>query len=224
VPSERRRAAATPPRQPRPAAGRAEGGTARTRDAPDIEVVVGRLMAAMQRDPIGRDHGLLSELYDLVGCIQQAKEEVAALRADEIHLRIPAATDELDAMTLATEEATESILAAAEEIEQTARGLEDEPRRRLAAAVTRIYEACGFQDITGQRVTKVVRTLRDIEARIVTMARILGHELRTHPAKGTVIGSGGGELLNGPQLPHEASKQTEIDALFESLTGRRDLR
>ncbi len=41
----------------------------------------------------------------------------------------------------------------------------------LQDATTRIYEACSFQDITGQRITKVVATLKTIERKV---AHIIG--------------------------------------------------
>ena len=40
--------------------------------------------------------------------------------------------------------------------------------------VIKIFEACNFQDLTGQRITKVVATLKFIETHIVRMMEIWG--------------------------------------------------
>ena len=40
--------------------------------------------------------------------------------------------------------------------------------------VIQIFEACNFQDLTGQRITKVVSTLRFVEDRIMQMMDIWG--------------------------------------------------
>ena len=45
---------------------------------------------------------------------------------------------------------------------------------RLQDATTRIYEACGFQDITGQRITKVVATLKAIERKVAQIVATFG--------------------------------------------------
>ena len=84
--------------------------------------------------------------------------------------------------------------------------------------VVRIFEACNFQDLTGQRITKVVETLRFIESRVVRMMDIWGGlesfagiEFEPSPP-----GQGDRRLLNGPGLDGEEGRatQAEIDALF----------
>jgi chemotaxis protein CheZ len=87
--------------------------------------------------------------------------------------------------------------------------------------VTRIYEACNFQDITGQRISKVVATLKTIETRLVSLAAAVGHgegaakSGKPAPQDGSK-GSDAG-LLNGPQLPQNATKQDEVDALLNDV-------
>ena len=91
-------------------------------------------------------------------------------------------TNELDAIVGGTERATEQILASAEEIDQMAHTLaarlKDEQNQALVAdmqeRVIKIFEACNFQDLTGQRITKVVGTLKFIETHIVRMMEIWG--------------------------------------------------
>ena len=52
---------------------------------------------------------------------------------------------------------------AAECVEKVAASLEAGPAGALMDAVTSIYEASAFQDITGQRITKIVRALQSLE-------------------------------------------------------------
>jgi len=75
---------------------------------------------------------------------------------------------ELDAVTEGTAHATQKILAAAEEIEQLADNLAAALRGRteqgqaqdIAELIVRIFEACNFQDLIGQRVSKALRMLQ----------------------------------------------------------------
>jgi chemotaxis protein CheZ len=81
---------------------------------------------------------------------------------------------ELEAVSQGSEEATQKILAAAEDIDQVADNLtavlKDEIDRGLAQdirdRVVQIFEACNFQDLTSQRVAKVMAALKEIEAEI----------------------------------------------------------
>lgn len=83
----------------------------------------------------------------------------------------------------------------------------------------KIFEACSFQDITGQRIRKVVRTLTDIEERVGHLISLLGDK-----AAGTGDNEdkrvGDARLLNGPQLPPQAVSQDEIDKLLAELDGQ----
>lgn len=164
------------------------------------------------------DLKIQQELEALVHYIHSAKREIAALCPDEIRNKhIREATDELDAIVAHTEEATGAILDSAEKIEAIAGKLEVEPGMQIADAVTRIYEACNFQDITGQRIGKIVAALKNIEARIEMLAGTMGvagaSDAETVKEK---IEKTDADLLHGPQLPRNAQTQDEIDALLKS--------
>lgn len=164
---------------------------------------------------------MLKELRELVQFIHQAKCEIAAIRPDEIkneHLTV--ASDELDAIVSATEDATNEIMEAAEEIERIGESLSDTQQNEIGDAVTRIYQACSFQDITGQRISKVVGALKHIEARVERMLVLMGGkdllDAKSAPraASAAKDDDPDSKLLNGPQLPGNATSQDEIDALF----------
>ena len=82
-------------------------------------------------------------------------------------------------------------------------------------ATTRIYEACSFQDITGQRITKVVNTLKTIEAKVGQIVFMFGDA----GGEGAAAAGRSDEaaLLNGPQLPAAAMDQSDIDKLLASF-------
>jgi chemotaxis protein CheZ len=191
----------------------------------EIAEVVSGLLATMEGDLSDGNLKLFAELESLSNYIHSAKSEIAALRPDEITARhLPKATDELDAIVGATEEATNSILGAMESLETIAGELPPEFGDKVSEAVTQVYEACNFQDITGQRITKVVNTLKHIEEKVEALVSAFGDEIakykQAHPETDepeVAQKPTDADLLNGPQLPDDASKQAEIDALLASF-------
>jgi chemotaxis protein CheZ len=187
-------------------------------DTADIAAVVEAVMKSLAGDVSLAEFQLYRELENLADYIQSAKREIAAIRPDDIRSRdIPMATDELDAVVDATAEATGAILDAAETLERMADSLPDGDEVRNIA--TRIYEACNFQDVTGQRITKVVRTLKHIEEKIDALLSAFGEGLKgaTPPPEESLSADDERRLLHGPQLPEEANKQDEIDAIFANM-------
>jgi chemotaxis protein CheZ len=187
----------------------------------EITAIVETVMARLAGDLTAQDLKVYAELEALARFIQTARTEIAAVRPQDIGTQdIPLATDELDAVVGATEEATGTILDAAEALSSLTASLPPEAAAQITAAVTRIYEACNFQDITGQRISKVVKTLKHIEDRVSTMLSAFGDDKQGErpgapaaPQKpsGPVSES---DLLHGPQLPDDAKKQAEIDAIL----------
>lgn len=167
---------------------------------------------------------LKTELRALAVCIEQTKQEIAALRPkDSEDDRLMVVTFELDAIVSATENATDSILGAAEKIEGLTKEIQsngDAYVGRLAEdineTIVSIFEACNFQDITGQRITKVVKTLQYVEARINAMIDIWGPDNIADivPKPATDHRDDDAKLLNGPALENQGISQSEIDALF----------
>ena len=120
-------------------------------------------------------------------------------------------------MVGATEDATNQIMDSCDVISAIAAKVDPEPRAELTQAVTRIFEACNFQDITGQRITKVVRTLKHIEGKIEVLIQALGEEVQKTHRSAAADPNNEDSLLNGPQLPGNAIDQSEIDKLLASF-------
>jgi chemotaxis protein CheZ len=173
---------------------------------------------------VGQDGVLRAELADLGHVIARVRAELAALEADNPRGRhIPAATDELDAIVAHTAAATDAILEACEMIDDTARSLEPAGAEAVQAATARIYEACSFQDIVGQRTSKVVATLRMIDGKVAHLMAILGDPSGSQApamlrqAEDPALSYEAKMLLNGPQLAAAAMAQSEVDRLLSGL-------
>jgi len=83
---------------------------------------------------------------------------------------------------------------------------------RWSDHVVRIYEACNFQDLAGQRIGKVIATLIMVEERLVAM-------IARHNSAGErpeAIKSSSENLVNGPRLDGATghASQLDIDAIF----------
>ncbi len=158
---------------------------------------------------------LLDEVEELGRIIANAKAEIAALVVDDIAIcDIPFATDELDAIVTHTASATNVILESCEALDGMIGDLDGVEAARLRDATTRIYEACSFQDITGQRITKVVATLRAIEQKVAQIVATFG--ARVPAGRDVRQAAEPAPLLNGPQLPAAAMAQADIDQLLAS--------
>ena len=170
---------------------------------------------------------LKGELDLIQDAIIRTKQEIATVHVTGFEgpgmVRV---TNELDAIVGGTETATDTILSSAEEIDQLASTLaarlKDEQSGALVddiqERVIKIFEACNFQDLTGQRITKVVATLKFIETHIVRMMEIWGglDAFRDLVGPGPVPEDDPGALLNGPKLEEDDGHvaQSDIDALF----------
>lgn len=169
---------------------------------------------------------LREELKELSSVINDTRREISSLQGTKGGPKIHAMTDQLDAVVGDTETATNTILEAVEVIENGNESLElnaVDPNEleiveNISNAVMRIYEACNFQDITGQRITKVVNTLKFVESRVQVMVEILGGDEKFEDVLGVeeqVRVDVDGVELCGPQADGQEISQDEIDALFD---------
>jgi len=183
-----------------------------------VEEVVTAVLNTMSGDLSATETSLLGEVEALGRTIAAARQEIATLRVDDIMDRdIPFATDELDAIVQHTAVATNAILESCEMLDDIAAALTGDAATRLQEAVTKIYEACSFQDITGQRITKVVTTLMTIEGKVAQIINTFGVQIGSGETREAAPAASGTELLNGPQLPSNAMDQSDIDKLLASF-------
>ena len=199
-------------------------------DTEEIRAVLEEMLATMNGNIGAATSEVMAEIQELSDFIEQTRSEIAAINPEEIpDEHIPNATDELDAVIEATEKATNAIFGATETVESVAASLPEEQATQLNDAVTQIYEACSFQDITGQRINKVVTALRDIEEKVETVVQKFGPDPETRERLKAERRAGKeseqsaadafdeADLLEGPQLPDNANSQDEIDALLADM-------
>jgi chemotaxis protein CheZ len=186
-----------------------------------IDAAVRAVLGSMSGDLTLVEASLLAELEGLGRTVARAKQEIASLQVEDITIsHIPSATDELDAIVGHTAAATNEILDVCETLEGVAARVGGTEAEALGTAVTRIYEACSFQDITGQRIGKVVSALKAIEARVAQVTSRFGAAAgqgpppEAPPAPQAEAESEGRRLANGPQLPGAGVSQADIDKLL----------
>ncbi|MBT5191963.1 MAG: chemotaxis protein CheZ, partial [Rhodospirillaceae bacterium] len=169
----------------------------------DIASVTEILLAAMRSYFNSIDTTLYSEFRGLSEYIQRARTEISELRPNDLKQdKIPRAGLELEAIVASTETATGTIMDSAEEI-MSADPTADDYAEKVNEACMNIFEACSFQDITGQRITKVVATLTYIEERLHGLQDAWGPDIADadgeapDPIKNEDVRPDS-DLLNGP--------------------------
>lgn len=168
---------------------------------------------------------LKGELMGLLKYIHRVRDEIANISrpADEEH-QFVTMSDQIDAVVKATDEASNTIMACAEVneelVEKLRKGITDPKLVTLIDQLSEndinIIQACSFQDLTGQRLNKVARSLTYVEDRVNALTEVWGREeLEKVEVKGEQK-TDDEKLLHGPALPSDTSiSQDEIDALFD---------
>ena len=180
-----------------------------------IEAMLGKPRAARPQAPhaIANVHEATykHELAALRDAIARSERELAALRSG---VPAPRLQQELGAAISGMDEATQKILHATETIDESARALQsslqNDYNRGLAQEVleqaVRIYEACNFQDLAGQRINKAIAALKHVEQQLDRLSDIWGKVEQAPAAK----------LVNGPKLDSDSghADQADIDRMF----------
>jgi len=187
-----------------------------------LSSAVQQLMSQFQADSEQLTKRVAGEVNDLLTFIENAKADIASMQPATLVARdLPTAADELDAIVAHTEQAASDIMDAADELAGVAADCEGELADRIQSVVTKIFEASTFQDITGQRITKVVKVIKFIEDKLDDLAEAIGDMASddgvvvTRDANVEVVGDDA--LLNGPQLEGDGNSQDDIDALLASF-------
>lgn len=185
--------------------------------------------AATGHDQISEAHELKRELDLIHAAIRRTKEDIGGFEANAfLGPQMARVGRELHAVIAGTEQATQNILKSAEDIDLIANTLSSMLRgsyelglvQDLRDHVVKIFEASNFQDLTGQRIGKVIATLKFIEDHINRMLEIW-RNIENVPSAASAGPSAippDSKFLNGPKLagdPGHAS-QADIDVIFDS--------
>jgi chemotaxis protein CheZ len=188
----------------------------------DIVEVVESMVSTLRSEVEVATVRIGDELRDMINFIDTAKSEIASIKPSALaNFDIPGATDQLDAVIAHTEQAAGQIMDCADELMALSSDADQTTSARLQEIATRIYEASSFQDITGQRVTKVVRVLKIVEDRLSALADVIGDTASAQQQDVERDTAGmpvhDKDLLNGPQLAGVGNNQDDIDALLASF-------
>lgn len=188
--------------------------------------IISSVISKVEQVEHAQQKAIFDELNNLQAIINEARMELGAARPGDIKEKhIPTATDELDAVVEATAEASGTIMDCADIIQEKAGEVGGDAGAAIADQCMKIYEACSFQDITGQRITKVVSTLKTIDAKVEQLLSTLGEkapgmdsETAAAAAAQENLGKTRHEkLLNGPQSADAAITQDDIDKLLSEF-------
>jgi chemotaxis protein CheZ len=192
------------------------------------EVAEAQTLLETYRAQIEQCDKLKVELDLISDAINRTKREIAVLHGKSFNGEEMAKVNgELGAVVGGTEQATQQILEAAESIDQAAAALSrvtspDQQKilsEEIQEHVVSIFEACNFQDLTGQRISKVMTTMKFIENHITVMMDIWGgvDAIKSHAPAIVDTREGGDRLLNGPKTEGDVghASQDDIDALFD---------
>jgi chemotaxis protein CheZ len=192
------------------------------------EVAEAHALLETYRAQIEQCEKLKVELDLIHDAINRTKREIAVLHGKSFDGQEMAKVNgELGAVVGGTEHATQQILEAVEGIDQAATALSknvsaDQQRllsEEIQERVVAIFEACNFQDLTGQRISKVMGTMKFIEQHIVEMMEIWGgvDAIKAHAPPIVDTREGDAKLLNGPKIDGGVghASQDDIDALFD---------
>ena len=129
------------------------------------------------------DSTIYREFREIADYIQKTKQEIGHLQANDLKSNhIPEAGHELDIVVTTTEEATTKIMECAEAILDADISDVKAYQELINSKVMEIFEACSFQDLTGQRISKVIETLEHIETRVSRFASAIGADDSDRPA------------------------------------------
>ncbi|CAO4166098.1 protein phosphatase CheZ [Methylorubrum populi] len=182
------------------------------------------------RRELGEAFAMRHELEVMKEAITRTKREIASLHRSENHGKgMRRVAGELDAVVESTEQATSTILSALEQVETNANMMRGMRLTRAAQQhldaildnVVNAYEACNFQDLTGQRISKIVGVLKFVEEHLDRVIEAWSglDSFREMLDVDAVAVSEDDEssLLNGPKLQDDPGHvdQSDIDALFD---------
>ncbi len=172
------------------------------------------------------DRRLHLEVRSLIQYITRLREEIAGIaREQDDQTAFDGMADRLDAIVDSTADATNSILTAMEDVDEVVEKLRAHPEPaeidalcdQICERTMSAMEACSFQDLTGQRINRVVGSLKFVEQRVNSMAEICGRQEILElgqDMEGVPEQMDGGVVLDGPQRAEDAISQDEIDNLF----------
>jgi chemotaxis protein CheZ len=174
----------------------------------------------------------LNDVYSTLIDFKKALKELQSASQDS-NSAFQEVSDQLDAIVRSTESATTEIMDLAEGIQlrisnisssisSVDKEIQDKVKAELqyiSNSLLSIFTACSFQDITGQRIKKVVAAVKNVESKLLellvtTGVRIKGRETGKDERLIVEETKKAMDLLKGPQ---EKASQDNVDSLLAKL-------
>ncbi len=159
----------------------------------------------------GLDPQELKTLLKHVEMIKNSFNHIRQEARDILHdSNIGDAKDNLQDVLVHSEQATVSILESATQVGSLAgqAGVPPKIKEQINQQVGKIFEACSFQDITGQRLKRIAKQLDAIEKNLENIVAVAKSPVTSKSEKE--------KLMSGPQLSGSAPSQADIDRMFKS--------
>lgn len=156
--------------------------------------------------------------YDLYVMIEEICKTMNEISSEATGIasatNVPDSTAHLNDVIKHSEKATISIIDAVTAIQTFVDAGGADVSAKVGEEITKIFEACNFQDIGSQRILKVMKNLSSLEARLTRLAELAKGYGVAPPPSGAIASSGDSPPLDGPQLMDDAPSQADIDKLF----------
>lgn len=159
----------------------------------------------------------LSELKRVKNSLSEIKGELdsqAGQETDTFDI-LPLSVKDLSDVLKILETSTNGILDNAEILQKQMTSGASETEKM--ESISKICESCNFQDLTGQRITRVIKNLERFEFTTLTLFKLLvGNEMLEKKTDKNSLTYNNANLMNGPEVLDKASSQDDIDKLFGS--------
>lgn len=177
-------------------------------------------------DKLASQHeALKSEVIKLFQAVQDIKVELAAVKHPDSEMNhFSSVADQLNEIANETEKASNAIMQATEAISEVGDQLKDSMGSDAALPMfdvmsiqmNTIFEACGFHDITGQRISKIIKIVNLIEGTLNSLVTVVGEDgISALPLTKSPLAEGDDIPMEGPALEGGGVSQADIDKLFD---------
>jgi chemotaxis regulatin CheY-phosphate phosphatase CheZ len=177
-------------------------------------------------DKLASQHeALKSEVIKLFQAVQEIKVELATIKHPNSDMNhFSSLADQLNEIADETEKASNAIMQSAESISDTSGTLQKATKLEgaqpmfdaMTSELNTIFEACGFHDITGQRISKIIKIVNLIEGTLNSLVTVVGEDgISALPLTESPIAETDDVAMEGPALGGEGVSQADIDKLFD---------
>lgn len=183
----------------------------------DVIALAEKVTSALKPLVRSLDRSMHQELREILQAIEGLRTELSRVDANDIFAkRIPEMGRELGAIVKATEVATNTIMNVAEQVLAADKSDPQKYAAEVEQHMMAVFEACSFQDLTGQRVTKIIHTMEVIEERIEVLCKMIENNnlAPTTSAPSPREKLNREKLVSGPAHEGEGVSQSDIDAMF----------